>query len=201
MIDNINIFSQTNEDFDYTPLLNDYCTESTCKQYNKNQLSYQPLKAYYRIMLNKLLKICSFLFSDEVNNHINKFCFNGPKSKYYNIVSYIAYIFKYYIYNIQSKEFFNDRFIFNKLDLKEWKLYNITHPFYHPVNDDIFLDEPNEHVRYHKQRHKRNDEIYNRMNNAIEKLENEKDIKDLKIILIFLKPHIDCCDGISCVLL
>ena len=74
-------------------------------------------------------------------------------------------------------------------------------PFYHPVNDDIFLDEPNEHVRYHKQRHKRNDEIYNRMNNAIEKLENEKDINDLKIILLFLKPHIDCCGGISCVLL
>ena len=201
MIYNINIISKKNEDFDYTPLLNDYCIESTCKQYNKNQLSYQPLKAYYRIMLNKLLKICSFLFSDEVNNHINKFCFNGPKSKYYNIVSYIAYIFKYYIYYIQSNEFFNDKSIFYKLSLKEWKLYNITHPFYHPVNDDIFLDEPNEHIRYHKQRHKRNDEIYNRMYNAIIKLENEKDIKDLKIILLFLKPHIDCCGGISCVLL
>ena len=175
MIYNINIISKKNEDFDYTPLLNDYCIESTCKQYNKNQLSYQPLKAYYRTMLNKLLKICSFLFSDEVNNHINKFCFNGPKSKYYNIVSYIAYIFKYYVYYIQSKEFFNDRFIFNKLDLKEWKLYNITHPFYHPINDDIFLDESNEHIRYHKQRHKRNDEIYNRMNNTIEKLENAQD--------------------------
>ena len=36
------------------------------------------------------------------------------------------------------------------------------------------------------------------MYNAIIKLENEKDIKDLKIILLFIKPHIDCCGGISC---
>ena len=74
----------------------------------------------------------------------------------------------------------------------------IIYPFYHPINDDLFLDELNEHIRYHKQRNKRNEEIYNRMHNAIKKLENEQDIINLKLILVFLKPHIDCCGGISC---
>ena len=74
----------------------------------------------------------------------------------------------------------------------------IIYPFYHPINDGLFLDELNEHLRYHKQRDYRNNEIYNWMDNTIEKLENEQDTKDLKLILLFLKPRIDCGSGISC---
>ena len=193
MIDDLKLFSTDIKDWSYNPLLIDYNTDpDTGRKFHNNNLTYQPLKFSTRIILTKLLKYSSYLFGDDVMAHISKICFNGPKSSYYNIVSYTAHIFKYYL------TYLNDNKTPIKLTYKAWRSFNVKNFFYYKYDESLYLEEDDTYKRERMQRDARNDKIYNEFDIIINNLENEEMKTDLNLMLKFLKNSIDCGSGISC---
>jgi hypothetical protein len=174
-------FTTDDNDWNYNKLINNNVDPfDENKKIDENN-NYNVKKYNTIIFLKELLKHCNF--NNDLIEWVNKKCFNGGKSDYFDILCITTYIFYYDLFKTN-----ND--IINYKDFRKWCLKN---PLY--ITTDRTLDDfegCGQTLREYI-----NNETFNKIFKKVMDIEDDETKKRYIIICLFLKQKIYWGSGLG----
>ena len=181
-------FTDNKDDWNYNILVTIPDIDPYTNELFNNEGYYNQMKYNCVIMLKEILKQSVNVFHEDILDWLNKNCFQGSQSNYYDILSITAHSFHY---SLNSNEPINYK------NFRKWVLKN---PFYYDSFKEKTLEDFDGNDLYEKQRNKEkydSDTTYNILFNKCIKIYTNSDdendrikSRNFLIILEFLKKRI-----------